>query len=115
MYFSGNFVLPVPTVLQHPVEFYRAGAGTIINTAAAVPALVRMQYHRRFALLGVGDININLADFHAVVAPVTDILVKSHRIIRCRQIRYSNYFFLSHYFPPKPAFVKFFINTYFLL
>jgi len=98
MYFSGSFILPVPPMLQCPVKLYRAGAGTIINTAAAVPALIRMQYHWRLALLGVGDININLANFHAVVAPVTDILVKSNRIIRCRQIRYGNYFFLSHFF-----------------
>jgi hypothetical protein len=82
MYFSGGLVLPVSAVLQRPVKFYRTGAGTIVNAAAAIPAFIGMQYHRRFAFLGVGYINIYLADFYTVIAPVTDILVKSHRLVR---------------------------------
>jgi hypothetical protein len=82
MDYAGGFILPVGAVLQRPVEFYGAGAGTIINATAAIPALVRMQDHRRFAFLGIRDVHINLADFHAVIAPVADSLVKSHRIIR---------------------------------
>jgi len=80
--FSGGLVLPVPPVLQRPIKFYRAGAGAIINTAAAIPAFIRMQNHRRFAFLGVGYINIYLADLHTVIAPVADILVKRHWLIR---------------------------------
>jgi len=94
MDFSGGLVLPVPSLLQRPVKCDRTGTGTIINAAAAIPAFIRMQYHRRFAFLGMGDINIDLANFYAMVATVTDILVENHRIVGCGNIRNGDYFFL---------------------
>ena len=74
-----GFVLPVSPLLYRPVEGNSAGAGAIVNAAAAVPAFIGMQYDRRFAFPGVGDIDIHLADFHAMVAPVADIGMKNHR------------------------------------
>jgi hypothetical protein len=103
MDFSGGLVLPVSAVLQRPVKFYRAGAGTIVNAAAAIPAFIGMQYHRRFAFLGVGYINIYLADFYTVIAPIANIRIEDHRIVRCRNIRNGDYFFLSHLFLQKPV------------
>jgi len=40
-----------------------------------------MQYNWRFALLGVGNIYVHLADFHTMVATVTDIGIENHRCI----------------------------------
>jgi hypothetical protein len=82
MDFSGGFILPVPTVLQRPVKGDSPGTGTIINATAAIPAFIGMQYHRRFAFLGIRYIYVNLADFYTMVAPVADILIKSHRLVR---------------------------------
>jgi hypothetical protein len=95
--FPGGFVLPERAVLQRPVELYGARAGAIVNAAAAVPAFVRMQYYRRLAFNGIGDINIYLADFHAVIAPVADFFVKSYRAVRCGGIRQCYYFLFSHF------------------
>jgi hypothetical protein len=82
MDFSSGLVLPVPSLLQRPVKCDRPGTGTIINTAATIPAFFGMQDHRRFAFLGMGYINIYLADFHAMVASIADILVEDHWIVR---------------------------------
>jgi hypothetical protein len=42
MDFSGCLVLPIPPLLQRPVKYDSPRAGTIINTATAIPALFRM-------------------------------------------------------------------------
>jgi hypothetical protein len=81
-------------MLQRPVKCDRAGTGTIINAAAAIPAFVRMQYDRRLAFLGMGYINIDRADFYAMVAAVTDIRIENHRIVGCSNIGNGDYFFL---------------------
>ncbi len=87
MYFAGCFVLPIASSLERPVKFHRSGAGAIIGTTTAVPALFRVQDNGSLAFYRVGDINIHLADFHAVVAAGTDIRVENHRISRADDIR----------------------------
>ncbi len=94
MDFSGGLVLPVPSMLKRPVEGDRTGAGTIIDAAAAIPAFVGMQYDRRLAFLGMGYINVDRANFYAVVATVTDVWIKKHRVVGCGNIRNGDYFFL---------------------
>jgi hypothetical protein len=60
-----------------------------------------MQYDRRLAFLGMGYININLANFYAMVATITDLRIENHRIVGCRDIRNGDYFFPWHLFPPE--------------
>jgi hypothetical protein len=48
----------------------------IINTAAAVPAFLGMQDNRRFAFLGIGNVNIYLTGFDTLVTPVAFLRVK---------------------------------------
>ncbi len=86
MDFSSGLVLPVAPLLERPVEGDSPGTGTMINTAATVPALIRMQYDRWFAFLGIGYEHIYLADFYTNVAAVADIRIKNHRSIRCNNI-----------------------------
>jgi len=89
MDFPGGFVLPVPSLLKRPVEGDSPGSGTIINTAAAIPAFIGMQYDRWFAFLWIGYEYVYLADLYTDVAPVADIRIKNHRGIRCNHIRYG--------------------------
>jgi hypothetical protein len=114
MDFTGGFVFPVPAMLQSPVKFYCAGARTIINTAAAIPALIRMQYHRWFAFLGVRNIYINLAHLYTMVTAVAYLFIECHRTIRRRKVRYGDYFFLGHFFLQKPKFVGLFSSSIYL-
>jgi hypothetical protein len=104
--FSGGLVLPVPSLLQRPVKFNGPGPGTIIYTATAIPAFVRMQYDRRFAFLRIGHEHVYLADIYTGVAPIADIWIKDYRIIRCDNIRHGDYFFLSHLSLQKPVCLK---------
>ena len=90
MDFAGCLVLPVTPVLQRPVKRDSPGTGTIIDTAAAVPAFIRMQDNWRFAFLGVGYVNIYLADFYTMVAPVAYLRIESHRLVRCSNIRHGH-------------------------
>jgi hypothetical protein len=82
MDFSSGLVLPVPSLLQRPVKCDSPGTGTIINTATAIPAFFGMQRNRRFAFLGMGYINIYLADFYTMVAPIANIRIEDHRTVR---------------------------------
>jgi hypothetical protein len=75
MNFSGGLVLPVSSLLKRPVEFDSAGTRTIINTTAAVPAFIRMQYNRWFAFYWIGYEYVYLADIYTSVAPVADIRI----------------------------------------
>jgi len=52
------------------MKFYGSLDRTLNNAAAAIPAFFRMQDDRRFAFLGVGDVNVHLADLDAMVTPV---------------------------------------------
>jgi hypothetical protein len=81
-----RLVFPVRPLLYRPVEGNGAGAGAIIHAAATVPALIRVQYQRRFLSLGIRNIDIHLADFHAVIAAVAGILVKYNGPARCGDI-----------------------------
>jgi hypothetical protein len=53
---------------------------TIINTAAAIPALIGMKYYRWFAFFRVGYKYVYLADIHAGVAAVANIRIENYRI-----------------------------------
>jgi hypothetical protein len=79
---TGGFILPVSPLLHGPVESYGAGTGAIINATAAVPAFVGVQDNRGLAFLMVGNIDIHLTDFHAMVTTVTDFSMKNHRRVR---------------------------------
>jgi hypothetical protein len=73
-----------------------SGTGAIICTATAIPAFLRMQDNRRLAFLRMGNIHIYLAYFYTDVAPVADVRVEQYRIVRRRNIRNSEYFFVRH-------------------
>jgi hypothetical protein len=98
MYFSGSLVLPVGPGLERPVERDSSGTGTIVNTTAAIPALIRVQDHGGLTLLGIRYINIDLTDFDAMIAAVAAIGIKSDRLIGCGYIRHGDNFILSHIF-----------------
>jgi hypothetical protein len=77
-----SLVFPVSPLLHWPVEGYSPGKGTHIDTAATIPAFVRMQYYRWFAFLGIVYKYVYLADLHASIAAVADIGVEYYRISR---------------------------------
>jgi hypothetical protein len=106
MYLSGGFIFPVPALLQRPVKLDGSRLGAIIDTAAAVPAFIGMQYDGWFAFLRIGHKYIYLAYIYTGIAPVTDIWIKNYRSVRCGNIRHSAYFFLSHFFLQKIGLYK---------
>jgi hypothetical protein len=75
-----SLVFPISPLLHRPVEGYSPGEGTVIDTAAAIPALIRMQYYRWFAFFGIGYKYVYLADLHAGIAAVADIGIENYRI-----------------------------------
>ena len=83
---SRSLVFPVSPLLHRPVEGYSPGPGTLIDTAAAVPALIGMQYYRWFAFLGIGYKHVYLADLHAGVTAIADIGIEYYRISRADYI-----------------------------
>jgi hypothetical protein len=104
--FSGGLVLPVSPLLQRPVKLESPRPGTIIDTAAAVPAFIRMQYDGRFAFLRVGHKYVYLADIYTGVTPIADIRIKDYRVIRCSYVRHGDYFFLRHFSLQKSVCLK---------
>jgi hypothetical protein len=80
---SGFLVLPVSPQFEREIKFNGSGSRTIDSTASAIPAFLGMQDDGRPALLGMRDINIDLARLHADVASVTDFRIEYHRVIRC--------------------------------
>ena len=74
-----SLVFPVSPLLHRPVEGYSAGDGAVIDTAAAIPALIGMQYYRWFAFLGVGYKYVYLADLHTGVAAIAEIGIENYR------------------------------------
>jgi hypothetical protein len=76
MDFSGLLVFPVTAMLKRPVKLDGSGARAVIDATAAIPALLRVKRDRRFSFLRVGYVDVDLADFHAVVAPVTDVRIE---------------------------------------
>ncbi len=81
-----GLVFPVSPLLNRPVEGDGL-VGTIRNTAAAIPAFIRVQDYWGFVFFRVGDKNIYLTDFHAVVAAGTDIRIENDRIGRTGYVR----------------------------
>ena len=63
---------------QWIVERYGPVFGADIYTRATVPALVGMQYDRRFALNRIGDENIRLTNINAFIASGTYFGVKHY-------------------------------------
>jgi hypothetical protein len=96
--FTGRFVLPVGSGLKRPVERDSSGTGTIINATAAIPALIRVQDHGGLTLFGIGNIDIDLTNFDAMIAAVATLRIESDRLIGRGYIRHSDYFVLSHLF-----------------
>jgi hypothetical protein len=76
MDFSGGLIFPIPTMLKRPVKFDCPGTGTIIGAATAIPTFFRVQDNRWFSFLRMGYIHIDLADLHAMIAPIADFLVE---------------------------------------
>ena len=68
--FSGRLTSPVSSLLQRPVEGDGAGIGAIIDAAAAIPALIRVQDYGWLSFLRIRNINVDLADINAMVAAV---------------------------------------------
>jgi hypothetical protein len=95
---ASGFVFPVRSGLKRPVERDGSRPGTIVDTAAAVPALIRVQDHGRLALLGIRDIDIYLADFDTVIAAVAALGIESDRLVGSGHIRHRNDLLLSHIF-----------------
>jgi hypothetical protein len=93
---SGRFVLPVCSGLKRPTERDGAGSWTIVNTAAAIPALIRVQDYRGLTLLGIRDIDIDLTDFDAMIAAVAAVRVEGDRLIGRGYIGHGDHFILSH-------------------
>ena len=99
--FSRGFILPVSPMLQRPLKGDSTGARAIINTATTIPAFIGVHDNWRLAFFGIRYIHIYLADFHTMVAPVTDFGIKNHRATRCSYIRKGDYFFFRHLFLQK--------------
>ena len=68
-----------------------------MDTAAAVPAFIRVQYNRWLASLWIGYKYVYLADFYTLVATVAELRIKDYRCVWSWYIRDSIYLFLSHY------------------
>jgi hypothetical protein len=69
----------------------------IIHAAAAIPAFLRMQYNRRFAFLGIRNVNIYLTSFNTLVASIAFLRVKNDWSIGSWDIGQGMYF-LGHVF-----------------
>jgi hypothetical protein len=90
-----GLVLPVGPLLERPVK--RNGlVGAIGGAAAAVPALIRVQDDWGLFFFRVGDKDVHLTDFHAVVAAGTDIRIENYRITRADGIGQRIGFFTRH-------------------
>ena len=76
MDFAGGLILPIPPLLQRPVELHGAGTRTVVGAATAIPAFFRMQDDRRLAFLGMGYEHVNLACLYTGIAPVADLRVE---------------------------------------
>jgi hypothetical protein len=69
----------------------------IIYTAAAIPAFLGMQDDRRFAFLGIGDVNVYLTGFDTLITSVAFLRVKNDWSTGSRDIGQGMYF-LGHIF-----------------
>ena len=80
-----GLVFPVSPLLDRPVEGDGL-VGAVGRTAAAIPAFIRVQDDRGHLFFRIGNKDINLADFHAVVAAGADIGIKDDRTPRADNV-----------------------------
>lgn len=83
-------------MLQRPTEGNGSPLPAIHDTAAAVPAFIRMQDDRRVSFFRIGDENIHLADIDADIASLAELGIEDDGRIRRCNIRQSAYLDLSH-------------------
>jgi hypothetical protein len=82
-----GFIFPISSLLYRIVESNRTGAGTIIDTASAVPTFIWVQDDWRFTFFPIWYVYIYLADFYTMIAAVADFRVKNHRGVGSGNIR----------------------------
>jgi hypothetical protein len=70
---------------------------TIIDTATAIPAFLRMKNDRGLTFLGIGDINIYLTGFDTLITTIAFLRVKNDRVIGSWNIRQGIHF-MDHIF-----------------
>ena len=95
-YLTCSLVFPIGALLHGPVEGDSPRKRAIINTTAAIPALVRVEDNRWLTLDWIRNIYVHLAHLHAIVAAATNFGVKSYRLARCGHIGHSIYRFFRH-------------------
>ena len=100
---AGGLILPVRPGLQRPIERDGSRPRTIIDTAAAIPALIRVQDQGRLALPGIRNIDIDLADFHTMIAAIAAFGIESDRLVGRGHIGQSFDFILGHIILPLDA------------
>jgi hypothetical protein len=67
----------------------------VVDTAAAIPAFLGMQYYGWFAFLGIWDIDVYLTGLNTLVAPVAFFRIKDNRFTGGGDIR-QGIILLSH-------------------
>jgi hypothetical protein len=90
-----SLIFPVSALLDRPVKGDGL-AGAIGCAAAAVPAFIRVQDNRGHLFFRIGDKNVDLANFHAVVAAGAGVKIENYRSTRTDHIRQRIRFFTSH-------------------
>jgi hypothetical protein len=76
MDFSGFLIFPISPQFKREVEFESPWTGTIVCTATAIPAFLRMQDDGWFALLRMRYIDVDLTCFYTDIASVTDFRIE---------------------------------------
>ncbi len=76
---SCSLVLPVSPLLHWPIKGYSTSRA-VIDTAAAVPAFIRVQDDRGLTFFRVGDKDIYLAVLHTGVTASTDFSIIDYRV-----------------------------------
>jgi hypothetical protein len=105
---SGGLSLPANALHQRMVECDRSLPGTFLHATTAVPAFLRVEDDRGFALLGIGYENFHRADIHAPVTSVADLGIEQHGPAGPGQIGngISFLFELGHGYLPGNGFLK---------
>jgi len=75
-YFARGLVFPISALLHGPVEGDSPRKRAIINTTAAIPALVRVEDNRWLTFDWIRNIYVHLAYLHAIVATATNFGLK---------------------------------------
>ena len=85
---SALFVSPAWFQRQRPVELQCARSRTVHCTAAAIPALIRMENERGLPLLRVWHKNVDLTSLNTGVASDAFFRIDPDRHTRCCDIRH---------------------------